>query len=269
MEQITFAQLTDWNSIAKELSQPFPIEAHSYKPISISQNGAWMAFYVDLRFIVEKAQKVLGEKLSWTLTAIDGNNVKATLRIRWNDNHEIVIEDFGYAADSATEPLKSAATDALRRVFSHLGLGRYLYRLPRIFIRGEKTDYGWKPSVNPLDALQEALNGNYSHNDTLFYPPRSAEDTETPTSSGSRPAKSASKTKNRQEWFRFLGLSDEDGDSELLEAFNMTFPVENYSDKQILAFTSLVAPTDEVYNNLMTKQNYLKQVLDEKLGSRK
>jgi ERCC4-related helicase len=124
--------------------------------------------------------------------------------------------------------------------------------------------------VNPLDALREALNGDYSHNDTLFYPPRDAENTEA-VESGSRPAKSTAKGKNRQEWFRFFGLTEEDSDNDLLEAFRMTITeVEKATDKQILAFTNLVAPSEEVYNRLMTKgDNYLKQVLDEKLGSRK
>jgi hypothetical protein len=249
--------INKFREIVRLLSEPFPIEAHSYKPIAFTQKGCWVAYYVDLRRIVERVQQLLGSAVTWTLEPIPspkGYTVKATLFIYLGDGVVISYEDFGYADDESTEGYKSAATDALRRVFSHLGLGRYLYHLPKVFITGEKHNGGYRYDVEPLAALEKAL---HSNEPVLFFGSNSSE------SAQSKAQKTDTLNENQKRWIEWNGGTIED----VVQYIKGLAP--DYTEKQITVFTRLVPPTEDILEELMDDANTVRRVLDERLGSRR
>jgi hypothetical protein len=87
--------------------------------------------YIDARVVGRRLTEVLGLG-GWdfqaTVADVDRQVVHGRLTVRL-DGQTIVREDFGYpnTPDSDEEPLKSAASDALKRCAVQLGVGAYLY----------------------------------------------------------------------------------------------------------------------------------------------
>jgi len=87
--------------------------------------------YIDARVVARRLTEVLG-LTGWdfqaTVADTDRQVVHGRLTVRL-DGQAIVREDFGYpnTPDSDEEPLKSAASDALKRCAVQLGVGAYLY----------------------------------------------------------------------------------------------------------------------------------------------
>lgn len=94
--------------------------------------------YIDARAVARRLTEVLG-LAGWdfqtTVADTDRQVVHGRLTVRL-DGQTIVREDFGYpnTPDSDEEPLKSAASDALKRCAVQLGVGAYLYggKPPRV-----------------------------------------------------------------------------------------------------------------------------------------
>lgn len=248
-----------WKKIQAELSKPFSPEEHNYRPINITKNGAWVAYYVDLRSMMERLQNVVGHRFSFYVTHVDpkaftndtenaGVNVKAvlSLSIGSEPNEMLSVEDYGYAPKGSSEPLKSATTDALRRVLSHIGIGRYLYKLPRVFIRGRQTETGFKFDADPIKVLEKLLS-NPTNEKVVFFPERgeSDEHEEQPT------------------------IGDWDTD---IDGFRKLYGIRQMTDKQIRAFMRLVRPTDteaKFLEETSDPDSYIKYVLDNRLGGGK
>ncbi|MEM4168069.1 MAG: Rad52/Rad22 family DNA repair protein [Candidatus Caldarchaeum sp.] len=246
-------------SLIEKLSKPFDVKQHSYKPIAFTKNGAWVAFYIDLRRMVERLEEAVGLRFQWRVyfhsEAKDGYNVKATLTLFLDDGEPFVVEDYGYAPQESAEGVKSATTDALRRVLSHLGIGRYLYHLPRVFIRGERTEGGFKYDVDPLTVLKELLE-NPPDAEVVFYPPRKNDDADVGRSE---------LTSREKQWLDVLGADEKD---DLIATFKQEFPVRRLSDRQVRAFMRLVEPSEEVLSGISENADvYIKRILDEKLGA--
>jgi hypothetical protein len=245
-----------WKKIQAELSKPFSPEEHNYRPINITKNGAWVAYYVDLRSMMERLQNVVGHHFNFYVFPIEpktfttdtenaGVNVKAVLSL-FIGSEVLSVEDFGYAQKGSSEPLKSATTDALRRVLSHIGIGRYLYKLPRVFIRGRQTETGFKFDADPIKVLEKLLS-NPTNEKVVFYPERGESDghEEQPT------------------------VGDWDTD---IDGFRKLYGVKQMTDKQIRAFMRLVKPTDseaKALEETSDPDSYIKYVLDNKLGGKK
>lgn len=241
-----------WLRIHEQLCRPFPVNEHNYRIISTTKNGAWVAFYVDLRSMMERLQTVVGHRFFFSVQPVafnpadpNGVNVKAilTINIGNTSSEQLTVEDFGYAPPNTAEPLKSATTDALRRVLSHVGIGRYLYRLPRVFIRGRQTEGGFKYDIDPLKVLEKLLK-EPTNEKVVFFPERGSSDAheEQPT----------------------VGEWDMD-----VETFRRTYKVKRSTDKQIRAFMRLVKPTDteaQEIGDVEDPDDYIKFTLDRRLG---
>ena len=112
--------------IATALAAPFKPEELKTRP-----GRAGMTFtYADARAVAQRLDDVLG-LAGWQFEVVVAdparNVVKGTLTIVI-EGKSVQREDFGYPNGAeAMEPLKEAATDALRRCAAQIGVGRSLY----------------------------------------------------------------------------------------------------------------------------------------------
>lgn len=257
-----------FREVVDKLSQPLPLEAHRYRPLSVTQKGAWVAYYIDLRTMIEFAQSVLGSTLSLVAEPVPspkGFFVKAQVILRHPEG-EIVYTDMGYASDDTQgEGYKSATTDAYRRVLSHIGIGRYLYHLPRIFISGEQTTSGFRFTRDPLTVLQDVFERQRSGqvDGVCFYT-----DQETPTDTPDKEQRRGENA-NMKSWYGELGVDNED---DAISSFKSIYAnaTSGYSDKQIRAFMLVTPPNEETTEKLLLGDKlFIKQRLDAKLGNKK
>lgn len=121
----------DFKEIYKELSKPFPKEAHS-KDLSRGANNPMTS--IKAQWIVERLNNVLGFN-GW---AIDGDiypsdngfNFKGYLTVFPNTDHEHKILAIGFAKHGRNEgdSRKSCVTDALSKSASKIGVGNDVFK---------------------------------------------------------------------------------------------------------------------------------------------
>jgi len=112
--------------IAAALAAPFEEKDLKHRP-----GRAGMTFtYADARAVAQRLDDVLGiQGWEFEVSVADAARgvVKGTLHIVV-DGKTVIHEDFGYPNSTQDdEPLKSAASDALRRCAAQVGVGRSLY----------------------------------------------------------------------------------------------------------------------------------------------
>jgi hypothetical protein len=133
------------NEIATAIAAAFDKSEVKQRP----GRGGKQFSYIDARVVGRRLTEVLG-LAGWdfqaTVADADRQVVHGRLTVRI-EGQTIVREDFGYpnTPDSDEEPLKSAASDALKRCAVQLGVGAYLY--------GGATP---KPMVSQADKQQIA-----------------------------------------------------------------------------------------------------------------
>ena len=113
-------------NIAQALAAPFEAKDLKTRP-----GRAGLTFtYADARAVAQRLDDVLGiENWQFEVKVADAtrNVVHGTLTLVINDRHT-TRQDFGYPNSAQDdEPLKSAASDALRRCAAQIGVGRSLY----------------------------------------------------------------------------------------------------------------------------------------------
>jgi hypothetical protein len=106
-----------------------------WKPQSVKGNRALAIAYVDARVVMDRLDEVLGLG-NWQTTYREGDmGVVCHLRARvggeWFEHED--VGSFSEQPDDG-DKLKAAYSDALKRVAVHLGIGRYLYRLPHQWV---------------------------------------------------------------------------------------------------------------------------------------
>ena len=114
------------SKIAAALAAPFEEKDLKHRP-----GRAGMTFtYADARAVAQRLDDVLGlTGWEFEVAVADAARgvVKGTLHIVV-DGKTVIHEDFGYPNSTQDdEPLKSAASDALRRCAAQIGVGRSLY----------------------------------------------------------------------------------------------------------------------------------------------
>lgn len=128
------------HEIADQLSEPFPLDAVEWKPQCIKGNRCLAVAYIDCRMVMDRLDQVLGAGNWQTSYRVLKDGVVCLLRAKIGDawcEHE----DVGSYSDQpdAGDRLMAGFSNALKRVAVHLGIGRYLYRLPSVW-----TDYDEK-----------------------------------------------------------------------------------------------------------------------------
>jgi hypothetical protein len=98
----------------------------------VKDNRALAVAYIDARTVMDRLDKALGVGNWQTSYREIGHGVVCTLSVRivgeW-----VSHEDVGSYSDQPDEgdKVKAAFSDALKRAAVHLGIGRYLYSLPK------------------------------------------------------------------------------------------------------------------------------------------
>ncbi len=147
---------TDAKALSLALTAPFPADAVHFKPLAVKGNRALAAAYLDARAVMHRLDSVFGVggwKDAYQLVA--GGSVVCTLSVRV-DGEWIDKTDVGSPSEQPDDgdKLKAAFSDALKRAAIKLGIGRYLYRLPRQWVDYDpQTRQFVKPPTLPAWAL--------------------------------------------------------------------------------------------------------------------
>jgi hypothetical protein len=126
----------DAKQLSLQLTAPFPLEAVHFKPLSVKGNRALAAAYLDARAVMQRLDTVFGVG-GWrdAYQLVAGGSVVCTLSVKV-DGEWVEKTDVGSPSEQPDDgdKLKAAFSDALKRAAIKLGIGRYLYRLPRQWV---------------------------------------------------------------------------------------------------------------------------------------
>ena len=253
-------QNTRLSELVQTLSEPFAIEEHEYRVVTGTKSGFWMAYYVDLRKMEERLQSALpaGSKVVFSVSEMkqmdDAVCALGSLRLDIPDDEggtTYVVADAGYATANASEPPKSAVTDLYRRLLSHLGIGRYLYHLPRIHLSGKNEGGRIIYDADPLDALRYAMSIHGKERiEVLFYPPKKQNEVEAVST------RSSAELDVKDAWLDYFGVESKE---EAVDAFVDEVGVTR---KQAVVYMRNTEPDGEV------DKPKVKAFLDKLLGNK-
>lgn len=132
-------------SVQEKLAAPFPLEEVEVKVQSLSRDKkrAQVVAYVDARTILDRLDSVVGPE-GWS----DSYEVLSDAQVRNGDTTARLVEVkcrltiLGTTKEDVGEgdTLKAAFSDALKRAAVKFGIGRYLYRLPKVWV--DVDEYG-------------------------------------------------------------------------------------------------------------------------------
>lgn len=131
--------MTTEQTIHERLAAPFPVGELKFFPVALTRDKkkARVGSYIDARAVMDRLDEVLGMGNWQTAVEVVDTSAKAvacTLSLRL-DGQWVSQSDIGYpnegkdADNNDKEPLKAAASDALKRAAVHFGIGRYIYSL--------------------------------------------------------------------------------------------------------------------------------------------
>ena len=134
----------DAKELAAALSAPFPSERVQWKPQALSRDKkkALAVAYIDARDVAERLDEVV-DPLNWQLDhkQVDGQIITG-LAIRAIETSDWVWKwDTGFVGgadsespDDQMKARKGTISDGLKRAAVLWGIGRYLYRLPKVWM---------------------------------------------------------------------------------------------------------------------------------------
>jgi hypothetical protein len=123
------------SEIRAALAAPFdPSEIH-WKPQHVAGNRALAVAYLDARAVMDRLDAVCGLGWSDSYDVLPSGSVVCRLQIEV-DGRTIVKTDVGSPSEQPDDgdKMKAAFSDALKRAAIKLGVGRYLYRLPKQWV---------------------------------------------------------------------------------------------------------------------------------------
>lgn len=128
---------SDGKSLLRDLSAPFKDEDVEWKAQATTGNRCLAVAYVDARVVIDRLNEVFGVGNWQTECRIHPEVGAVVCRLsvlvhgRW-----AVYEGVGAFSDQphAGDKVKAGASDALKRSAVHLGVGRYLYDLPKTWV---------------------------------------------------------------------------------------------------------------------------------------
>lgn len=127
--------MSEQNDLAAKLAAPFESDEVKWKPQATRGNRALAICYVDARTVMDRLDDVLGLGKWQTSYQTVQDGVICRLRV-WVGSEWVTHEDVGSFSEQPDDgdKLKSAFSDSLKRAAVHLGVGRYLYRLPHQWV---------------------------------------------------------------------------------------------------------------------------------------
>lgn len=137
----------DTAGVAAQLAAPFEADEVEWKPQTVRGSRALAIAYVDARAVMDRLDQVLGVGGWHTAYREIPDGVVCRLRARVGGGW-VEHEDVGSFSDQPDggDRLKAAFSDSLKRAAVHLGVGRYLYRLPHQWV---DYDPGKKQFASP------------------------------------------------------------------------------------------------------------------------
>lgn len=146
-------------TVAQALAAPFAANEIRWKPQTVSGNRALAICYIDARAVIDRLDEVLGvDGWSDSYHQLSDGSTVCTLRVKIGDTW-IAKQDVGSPSEQPDEGdrHKAAFSDALKRAAVKLGIGRYLYRLPKQWADwdSQKKQFARTPSL-PASALPTA-----------------------------------------------------------------------------------------------------------------
>jgi hypothetical protein len=145
----------DWQKVGAALAAPFAAEDVEWRPQGKTGAGTRVQVlpYVDARAVQDRLDAVCGVG-GWAFEleplVVDAGELRVA-RGRLTI-HGVTKDDIGTASN--WEPSKGCASDALKRAAVQWGVGRYLYRLPDVWVT---LDGQGKIAEATLAKLREGL----------------------------------------------------------------------------------------------------------------
>jgi hypothetical protein len=146
----------DAEELTRALAAPFESSEVRFKPAVVSGNRALALAYVDARVIQDRLDDVLGVE-GWQddYECLADGSVVCRLRLKIGEEW-ITKVDVGGPSEQPDggDRLKAAFSDALKRAAVKFGIGRYLYRLPQLWVDYDSQRRQFtKPPTLPAHAL--------------------------------------------------------------------------------------------------------------------
>lgn len=143
------------NEIEKELRKPFSIEELEWVVSSTWANGSKgiIAPYMSARAVMNRLDSVFGVN-GWSVSYKIADELGVICSLKVNVNDEWVEKEDG-SGFTKVEPLKGGISGALKRAASCLGIGRYLYELPTVFVDLEDKKFKGKVVGLPDEFVPE------------------------------------------------------------------------------------------------------------------
>jgi hypothetical protein len=124
------------DDIRDALAAPFEPSEVKFKPQSVKGNRAKAIAYIDARLVEDRLDEVVGVG-GWQdeYQVLPDGSVVCQLRVKINGEW-VTKTDVGSQSEQPDEGdrMKAAFSDALKRAAVKYGVGRYLYRLPSLWV---------------------------------------------------------------------------------------------------------------------------------------
>lgn len=123
------------DEVRERLAEPFAPHEVKWKAQVIRGNRALAVAYIDARAVMDRLDEVLGLGGWQTTYRVVETGVVCRLLVRLGGEW-VSHEDVGSYSDQPDDgdKIKAAFSDALKRAAVHVGIGRYLYRIPQQWV---------------------------------------------------------------------------------------------------------------------------------------
>lgn len=157
MENLFISQ--EVRELMERLEDPFDPGEIKWKPQVVKNNRCMAIGYIDARLVAERLDREFGFGWKDRYELLADGSVRCELSV-WVGGQWVTREDVGGQSEQPDggDRLKSAFSDALKRVGVKFGIGRYLYRLPQVWV---DYDPQTKKIVKPPQLPEWALPKGY------------------------------------------------------------------------------------------------------------
>lgn len=143
-------------SLRDKLAEPFEAGEVKWKAQAVKAGRAMAVAYVDARVVAERLDEVFGVD-GWqdAYEVLPNHSVVCVLSVKVGDQW-VAKSDVGSQSEQADEGdrMKAAFSDAFKRAAVKLGVGRYLYRLTKVWVNYDGKQMTQTPKL-PEWALPE------------------------------------------------------------------------------------------------------------------
>jgi hypothetical protein len=135
--------------IARELAAPFPWEKVSWRALRVDEDKseAQAVAYVTATVIQDRLDAVVGAE-NWSVDYLPFGEGSTICRLSIRIGNEWVMKADGAGA-TANEPVKGGISDSFKRAAVAWGIGRYVRRIPKVWVPATKRVKSWYLNEDP------------------------------------------------------------------------------------------------------------------------